>query len=237
MDITILFDNYLYKEGLQTGWGFSCLIEGLEKIILFDTGSDTRVDGNILLSNMEKLGIEPKNIDIIFLSHEHYDHIGGLDVLLTKNPDSTIYFPVSFSSGFKEKYSAKGITISESTEVCKDTHSTGEFGTWMKEQSLVLKTTKGLVVITGCAHPGIVKTIEKVKELFKEEINLVMGGFHLAGWSDSELKEVINNFKGLGVKRAAPSHCSGERTIELFKQEYGENFVKLGVGRKLAISE
>ena len=229
MNITVVFDNYPYKRGLETGWGFSCLVRGLDKVILFDTGAD----GRILLSNMEKLKIEPNLINAIFLSHEHYDHTGGLFNLLDVNSNSIVYLPQSFTTSFKQEIQGcgtKSIEVSNPIEICKDAWTTGELGTWIREQSLVLKTSRGLVVITGCAHPGIVNILKEVNKVFKEEIYLVMGGFHLAGWFDSEIKSIIRDFKVLGVKKVGPSHCSGERTIELFKQEYGENFIRMGVG-------
>ena len=233
MNITVLFDNYPYKEGLETGWGFSCLIKGLEKTILFDTGAD----GKVLLSNMGKLEIEPKSIDTIFLSHEHWDHTGGLITLLNKHSDYSIYLPKSFSTGFKSSvrgYGAKMVDVGESVAVCKDAYSIGEMGVSLKEQSLILKTAHGLIGITGCAHPGIVNILRKIKQIFTEEIYLIMGGFHLGGYSDGDLKEIVKEFKAMGVMKTAPSHCSGNRCLKLFKEEYGDNFVELGVGRSLS---
>ena len=96
--ITVICDNYPYKEGLNTSWGFSCLIKGLEKTILFDTG----VSGTILLANMTKLGIHPEDIDLVVLSHDHDDHVGGLPGFLEKYHDVTVYFPNTFFlAGFK----------------------------------------------------------------------------------------------------------------------------------------
>ena len=227
MKITVIFDNYPCKEGLTSDWGFSCLIQETEKTILFDTGAD----GNILLSNMNQLGIDPKIVDIVFLSHEHWDHTGGLSAFLGKNPNCTLYLPKSFGTRFGAKNYKE---ISNSVEICKDVHSTGELGTWMKEQSLVLKTEKGLVIITGCAHPGIVNILEKVREIFKQKIYLVIGGFHLLDCSDSEIQKIISDFKSLDVKLAGPSHCSGDRAIKLFNREYGDSFVRFGVGRSLS---
>ena len=74
LSISVVYDNNTYKEGLSEAWGFSCVLKGAEKTILFDTGED----GSILLSNMEKLGIHTKEIDLIVLSHFHDDHVGGL---------------------------------------------------------------------------------------------------------------------------------------------------------------
>ena len=86
INITIVCDNNPYKEGLETGWGFSCLINGAEKTILFDTGPV-----GSLLVNMEKLAIEPQSIDTVVLSHIHPDHTSGLGSFLKKNPDVAVY--------------------------------------------------------------------------------------------------------------------------------------------------
>jgi 7,8-dihydropterin-6-yl-methyl-4-(beta-D-ribofuranosyl)aminobenzene 5'-phosphate synthase len=91
--ITVLYDNTAICPGTQVGWGFSCVIEGLEKTVLFDTGAD----GDMLLSNMETLGIEPEEIDVVVLSHDHDDHTGGLAKTVARNPDVTVYYPSSFS--------------------------------------------------------------------------------------------------------------------------------------------
>ena len=77
--IHIVYNNVPYKSGLETGWGFACQIEGLNKTVLFDTGGN----GDILLSNMQRLGLDPESIEIIVLSHIHSDHTGGLGDLLT----------------------------------------------------------------------------------------------------------------------------------------------------------
>ena len=103
------------------------------------------------------------------------------------------------------------------------------------EQSLILKTGKSLVVITGCAHPGIVEIIKKAKDSLKESIYLVMGGFHLMDMNESSILRIIKEFKKLGVKKAAPSHCTGEEAIELFKKKYKENFVENGVGNIISV--
>lgn len=70
IQITIVYDNNRYHSRLQTTWGFGCLIEGLEKTILFDIGGDSEV----LLSNMDKLAIDPQQVDVVVLSRLHYDH-------------------------------------------------------------------------------------------------------------------------------------------------------------------
>jgi len=229
-----VYDNYQYDPKLQTDWGFGCVVKTKDKNILFDTGSNSP----ILLSNMEKMKIKPEEIDIIVLSHIHGDHTGGLLGFLEENSNVTVYVPTSFPESFKTEIREKGAKIAEigkEMEINKGIYSTGELGTWIKEQSLIINTEKGLVVVTGCSHPGIVNIIKKTKELTHKKIYLVIGGFHLGGASDSELKGIINSFRELSVEKVAPCHCSGDRCRELFKDEYSDNFIANGVGKIIEI--
>lgn len=230
LNLITVYDNYQYEPSLKTGWGFACLIKFKDENILFDTGADSPT----LLYNLGKLGIDPKEIKTIFLSHIHQDHVGGLFGVLERNAGVEVFLPASFPRDFKEKiksYGAKVIEISKPTKIADGLYSTGEMGILLKEQSLIVKTEKGLVIITGCAHPGIVNILKKAKEIHPEEIYLVLGGFHLNAASDSGLKSIVKSFKELGVKKAAPCHCSGDRCRELFRQEYNKDFIENGVGR------
>jgi 7,8-dihydropterin-6-yl-methyl-4-(beta-D-ribofuranosyl)aminobenzene 5'-phosphate synthase len=125
--------------------------------------------------------------------------------------------------------------IKEGTQIINGVYSTGELGTFIKEQALVIKTKKGLVVLTGCAHPGVVNLARKAKEVAGKEIYLVLGGFHLYSTPDSEVKKIIGELKKLGVKKIAPCHCSGERTRQLFKKSFGKDYLENGVGRIIKI--
>jgi 7,8-dihydropterin-6-yl-methyl-4-(beta-D-ribofuranosyl)aminobenzene 5'-phosphate synthase len=232
--ITVTYNNIPFNQDLKTAWGESVFIKGMEKSILFDTGGD----GSILLFNMEQLKIDPTEVDIVFLSHIHPDHVGGLDTFLRENNEALICLPSSFPDDFKNKVGnklAKISSIKEVEEICKNVWSTGELGTSIVEQSLVLNTPKGLIIITGCAHPGIVEIVEFVKNYFEEKIFMVLGGFHLTSTSESKIKEFISELKRLRVKKISPSHCSGEKAIELFKEAWSEDFVESGCGAKIKI--
>ena len=150
-----------------------------------------------------------------------------------------MYIPASFLDPIREKiksYGAKYQDIKDSIQISDNVWTTGEMGTWIKEQSLVLDTKEGLVVITGCGYPGVVSITEKAKQILPDRnIYLVMGGFHLDAASDLELKSIIKGFRNLGVKKAAPSHCSTDRCRELFKEEYKEDYIENGVGNIIEI--
>ena len=230
--MTVLYDNYVYTEGTKNAWGFSCFIEGTEKNILFDTGGESE----ILMHNIDKLNIDPESVEMIVISHNHWDHTGGLFAFLEKKSGIPVYLPHSFPGEFIDKVKDAGasvILINEPAEICKNVFSTGEMEGRVNEQSLIVKTNKGLVVVTGCSHPGIVKIVKKAQEIMGEEIYLVFGGFHLKDHSEKAVKEIISQFRESGVKKCGATHCTGNKQIKLFKEAYGNDYIEMGTGRVL----
>ncbi|MFQ5721966.1 MAG: hypothetical protein ACE5GI_05705 [Candidatus Aminicenantales bacterium] len=120
-------------------------------------------------------------------------------------------------------------------QICEGAFTTGVVNGWIKEQSLILDSNKGLIVMTGCAHPRIVKILILTKYLLQKDIFLVLGGFHLAGFDKQEIKEIIARFQELGVNQVGPAHCSGDEARRLFVQEYKNDFITIGVGKKIII--
>ncbi|MBD3414310.1 MAG: MBL fold metallo-hydrolase [Candidatus Aminicenantes bacterium] len=232
--ISILYDNYVYTDGTKADWGFSCLITGMDKTILFDAG--TRSD--ILWHNIKTLGVEMESIDLIVISHNHGDHTGGLFSVLDTVKQVPVYIPSSFPEGFFEKVKEKGsraVRVSEPVEICDGIFSTGEMGISIKEQSLVMQTEQGGVLITGCAHPGIVKIVEKAAQIVEDKVYFALGGFHLMQKSDDQVDQIINRFHELGVLMCGATHCTGDRAIRLFEQAFGDHYVTMGVGRVVKI--
>ena len=101
---TILFDAFSKDTKLKKGWGFSTLIEFNGKNILFDAGSNA----DIFKENVIRLGIDLKKIDLVIVSHAHYDHLNGIDYLLTINPKVKIYFPHDIFWGAQTLFNATG---------------------------------------------------------------------------------------------------------------------------------
>ena len=178
MKITIIYDNEVHLEGLQSDWGFSCLVEaeGASRI-LFDTGADSA----ILLHNMERLDVDPSSIDEVFISHAHWDHTGGLAGFLKVNKRVNVYLPSSMSSSTKHYGLEQAVCIKKPVQLQEGIFSTGELKGI--EQSLVVKTARGLVIIVGCSHPGVGTIMEAASRWGK--IHAIIGGLH--GFREFEL--------------------------------------------------
>jgi 7,8-dihydropterin-6-yl-methyl-4-(beta-D-ribofuranosyl)aminobenzene 5'-phosphate synthase len=235
---TIVYDNVAsgnsaYNPALQTDWGFACLVETGEAKVVFDTGGK----GTILLDNMTELGFDPQVIDVVVLSHIHGDHTGGLGGLLDTGARPVVYVPASFPASLKDD--VRAVTdlgeVTDSMEILPGVHTTGEVGSGIVEQALVVETGAGLVIVTGCAHPGIVEMVRRAKEAVAGEVRLVMGGFHLGDAGRARIEAIIADFRELGVQRVAPSHCTGDRARQMFAEAYGDDCTLSGVGQMFVV--
>ncbi|MBA7572895.1 hypothetical protein ES708_14682 [subsurface metagenome] len=234
MKITIVYDNTILKKnnkGLRSSMGFSCFIQTQDKNLLFDTGWD----GDMLVSNMKLLGIDYQDTDIIFISHEHGDHEGGLARYLTLNPNPAVFVPGSFYESLYDRLGPqqaklrKNIyAVKETLEICPNIYSTGEIeGVFIdgkqeiliKEQSLIINCFKGIIVIVGCSHSGIDKILNLASKF--GNVYALIGGFH-----DFEEYNLLKN-----ISLIVATHCT-EHKKEISKL-YPSSYVKGGVGYEL----
>lgn len=237
MKIKILYDNKTVKSSILAGWGFSCLVDNS---VLFDTGED----GESLLHNMKAMEVSVSRLENVVISHDHWDHTGGLEGILRKKVGIKVYGCPGFGVEFKEKVKDLGgqlIELKDFVEIKKNIFATGTIqgihkGQNIEEQALVVKTPKGLTIVTGCAHPGIVKIVEKVKEIFSDEkLYCVIGGFHLKDKKEEDIVKVVARLQELGVKKIGPAHCAGEKAIDIFKKSIDKDFIISAAGKELEV--
>jgi 7,8-dihydropterin-6-yl-methyl-4-(beta-D-ribofuranosyl)aminobenzene 5'-phosphate synthase len=228
--LTIAYDNYADVAGLTTEWGFSCLVEGPDKTILFDTGGKE----DVLLSNLKHLDVDLGRIDSVVLSHIHWDHVGGLPAIARDRPGLPVYVPTGFPAEFLENTRLLGAEIIEAdqpVDLCPRLRTTGTMGKGrIEEHGLCVDTGGGWVLITGCAHPGIHKMVAQAKEITHRPPRLAVGGFHMLQRSERGVDAIIKRFRELGVKHAAPCHCSGDVTRKVFKERLGDDCTLVGAG-------
>jgi 7,8-dihydropterin-6-yl-methyl-4-(beta-D-ribofuranosyl)aminobenzene 5'-phosphate synthase len=193
---------------LKADWGFSCLVECFGIRLLFDTGTK----GVLLLENMKVLGIDPKSIDEVFISHTHFDHSGGLGALINENENTKIYAP----NPLRGISPAREVVYieDEPMELNQYFYTTGLLKGM--EQSLAIKTEKGLVVIVGCSHPGVGDILKAVASYGTPYA--LIGGLH--GFREFE---VLKN-----LEHICPTHCT--QYISEIKSLYPEKYIQGGVG-------
>jgi len=211
MKVIIIYDNTSTKSDLQADWGFSALVEIEERRILFDTGAD----GDILLSNMEKLKINPQDIEDIFISHLHWDHTGGLSSFLQLNNKVKLWVPSYLS---EEKSAKEVIEVKSPTKLYKGVYSTGELDGI--EQSLCVETEKGIVIIAGCSHPKMEHILKAASQFGK--VYGIIGGLH--GTKPVSLKD---------LDLICPTHCTQYKSE--IKSLYPEKYIEGGVGKVIEI--
>ncbi len=215
MKVTIIYDNEVWSEGLTADWGFACFVEAHGRKILFDTGAS----GPILMGNMKKLGIDPESVEDIVISHSHWDHTGGLRDFLAANSDVTLFVPSSFS--VRDDAAANVVSVKGPVTLSEGIDSTGELRGI--EQSLVVETGKGAVIIAGCSHPGV-EEILAASSQFGIPYALI-GGLH--GFDTYDI------VKDLGIICA--THCTEH--IPEIQSRYPNIFVQGGAGRVIEIND
>ena len=217
-EISIVYDDLCAQPGFLMGFGFSALIyNNLSKThLLFDTGSK----GDILIHNIKKFNVEVSDIKKVIISHNHYDHAGGLKEIYQINRDIEIYVPLQDMKSFIENYPKAQVQgISDVFEVDRNVFSSGQFGSMsLKEQALFLKIDKeNLIIISGCAHPGLEEFILKSQTL-SNKIKAVIGGFH--GFRKLSFLE--------GIEFVGACHCT--QKIREIRNRFSEQFYEICVG-------
>ena len=252
--------------------------------ILFDCGGDPEN----LLSNMKALGIDPKSIHHVVISHGHPDHFGGLKSFLEAregipcpvvvHPDTWTPRYICSPHGFlfphitaalpsREECEAVGarlMTVTEPIKVGPGAMTTGMIPwnedvpfepspiTLYHEQDgkFVLDKTddemavcinlkdKGLIVVSGCAHNGIINTIKRCQAVSGvKEVYAVIGGFHL-GFPEVPAEmagQTIEKLKEIAPKVIIPQHCTGFRATAAIMNAFPEEYVQTSCGMKVCM--
>lgn len=234
-NITVLIDNNAFN-GLRSPWGISIYVETPNITILFDTGPRPED----LEYNCRLLKVDLSKVDIVVLSHEHGDHIGGLGYLASQALNATVYVPSGMSNFVKNeirKLNFKLIEVEQTTIISEGIAVVGQLYGPPYEQALALNIKNlGLVVIVGCSHPGVDKIVHKIALETGEKPYLVLGGFHMAAASKNKITSVILNLVAYGVNYIAPIHCSGDNFRKIMSKDFRDKYLELHVGSRLIVN-
>ena len=275
--ITVLIENTAtYTSNLVAKHGMAYLLEitssDTHKKILVDTGCDSES----ILYNIRVLDIDLQKIDMIFLTHCHYDHAGGLfGILKAIGKEIPIiahndifrcniefepfvkYVGIPMDSSKEEIISNRGnlILINESFQIMDGVLSTGQVeritdfedtgvnnynltnGHTVKDMlwddmSLIVNIKdKGLFIVTGCSHAGLINIIKhSIKVTGINKLHGIIGGFHLVNASNERINKTIEELKNTGVELIAGGHCTGFDAQVCMYKEFGDKFMPLHSG-------
>ncbi|MGQ9588332.1 MAG: MBL fold metallo-hydrolase [Thermoplasmata archaeon] len=196
MRLSIAYDSEALR-GFEPGWGFSAILSVENVNILFDCGWD----GHVLRRNLGRLGYNLADIHMVFLSHSHWDHIGGLPEVLqdvAMGDTLNVVLHDGFSQNLRKEIGRKAMVteVKGPREIAPGIWSTGALGKDIKEHALLACVGDGGLLLTGCAHPGIREVVFKAREI--APVTWLVGGFHDASLADlpADLRKVV------------PCHCT-----------------------------
>jgi len=234
--LTVIYDNRALLP-FKADWGFSALVEVNGETLLFDTGAKP----NVLKENLKLADVDLQTVEKVFISHNHWDHVGGLEAVL-ENKGVELFVPESDCEEFESNLpqEAACVPVSAPTFISDIFLSTGPLPTGLEnpteEQSLIVFSKRGTVLITGCSHPGIVKVAERAVSLTGNKLFLTVGGFHLYKLSEREIIEVSEKLKAF-TQFVAPCHCTGDGALSIFKETWKDRFIEVKAGVEIPLSE
>lgn len=240
IQLKMIYNNMGNQEGLVAEWGLSLWIEYSNDAVLFDTGGNNEV----FWKNLEHSDLPLEKLSYIVISHNHWDHNGGMEILLEKtNYEIPVMVPADDLKDFESRFPKAILRPVDSPGVIRENLlTTGQLRTTYKgnklaEQSLILKKDGVLYLLTGCSHFGIEKIVKKVVELQPDmPLELVAGGFHLMRSEESEIRQVSGRLKEYDIRKIAPSHCTGDLAMDIFRDEWSGKFMEFFLGDSYLIS-
>ncbi len=225
--LIILFDNTSTRKEIKPGWGFSALLEIGQRRILFDAGPHS------LLPTLKTLEIPPETIKEAVLSHFHPDHYGGFTEFLQANAGVTLYVPSPIPPDLKAQWQVLAILkeVKEPLKLGEGIWLTGPVGSKIPEMALVAMTPSGVIMLVGCAHPGLEMLAQKAVEVAGEVPSTIVGGLHVMGLRPHKIRQMVVKLKEMGVKKLIGCHCTGKEALRVIREELGSDAQSGGAGK------
>jgi 7,8-dihydropterin-6-yl-methyl-4-(beta-D-ribofuranosyl)aminobenzene 5'-phosphate synthase len=232
MKITVISDDKVLRKDLIAKHSLSILVQHEFTYALFDMGVDERV----LEHNARVLEVPLDLVDYVIVSHEHTPHYGGYKYISQEAPFTDVYIPYGSMESLGRLLLASGLKPREVvkwTSIEKDVYLATPYYGPPYEQFLVIRHEKGLVVFSGCLHPGV-EVIRDIVNKAQSKIYAVIGGFHLKNAPLEVVEGAISALRELKPELIIPLHCSGEAFVDKL-EKIGLHVITGGAGLVLEI--
>ncbi len=224
MRFKVLIDDERLNEEYAIGWGISIYFP--DPMLLFDTGENYLS----LEENLRIACIEKDDIKHIFLPLEGWEHTGGLEAVMDVN--TTVYVPSGVSDDLIMMIHSVGSEckiVEGIEEILPSFYATGSFLEDSPEQALLINGGSGISVLVGASNPGIMNILRIARSL-GQPIDLLLGKLNTLSLNEKELLSLAKKIDRYKPKRVAPTHCSGELALEVFKRYFKNRFINVGIG-------
>ncbi|KAI4443453.1 MBL fold metallo-hydrolase [Schaedlerella arabinosiphila] len=273
MKIINLMEDTTGKNDVYAEHGFSVYIETPGHRLLVDTGASEKT-----WENAARLGVDLNCIDLVFLSHGHYDHSGGILSFAERNQDAKIYMHARALHDYynlkdgREKYIGIDQRIPKLPQVvlledgCRIDREISVFSgvtgrrKWPKsnlalkrkteegfrqdsfdhEQYIVAEAEGKKVLVSGCAHNGILNILDRFRELYGGDPDVVISGFHMmkqTGYEADErelIRDAAKELRGMGT-RFYTGHCTGTAAFQMMREIMGEQLGYMHSGDQILL--
>ena len=194
-----------------------------------------------MLFRSKKLNINLLDITHVVCSHQHWDHTAGFEEILQNiSSKAKVYLPYKFSSSLLklippniELICTKSFSqVAPNIYLCALKGHTTMMSDcfFLYEQNLIFNTSKGLVILTGCGHPGVLNIVRYVYDKLHTKVHLLIGGFHLHHSFNFTINNIIEGLQKIGIENVAPCHCTGDQAIRKLQKCYGNHCYTVGTG-------
>ncbi|HRZ86571.1 MAG TPA: MBL fold metallo-hydrolase [bacterium] len=236
MKLTLIAQGSSPAERQEKRWGVSFLIGG-------ETVFDTFGREDVFRENVERYGIDITRVRHVVISHDDWDHVAGLGYLLSNAPHARVYLCRGGARALERSSRDAGAAVSlvgGAREISPGIWTMGSMPAHTAhgdviEQAVAVSTEKGLSVLTGCAHPGIVPIVKRAAGWFGKAPYAVCGGFHMKDSDDVTNERAVQELRRMGVQQVAPLHCTGEAACGLFRRCFGDGYVGLAEGGSIEL--
>lgn len=104
------------------------------------------------------------------------------------------------------------------------------------DMSMAFVSQKGLIIITGCAHSGIINIVDHMRRITRcGHVHAVMGGFHLGNAEDEKISRTVEQMFRISPDRLFPGHCTGEKAMTAFEKRFGASVERLYPGKEIRL--